>query len=232
MWVAVSARSFAQCNVTLLDGLLVAGRGDGKPTLERRDVFSLTLLAMTTSIAWLAWWRSPHAMGLLPYLSGWTLMMVAMMLPSIAPLVLLVRGNRSTLAAGYLTAWAASGLIPWLAMKWSFQPMPWIVLGVAGVYELTPLKDACLRHCHNAATFLMEHYRSGPFKLGMEHGLWCIGCCVGLMAVLVLAGSMRLTFAAGLAVVVFIQKVFPWPVASARVTGVALIVSALALALR
>jgi predicted metal-binding membrane protein len=105
------------------------------------------------------------------------------------------------------------------------------VLAVAGLYELTPLKETCLRHCSNAATFLMEHYKSGPFKLGIEHGLWCIGCCAGLMAVLVLAGSMSLTWAAGIALVVFVQKVLPWHLASARVTGVALLVGALVLAL-
>ena len=116
-------------------------------------------------------------------------------------------------------------------MKWSLQPAPWIVLGAAGLYELTPLKSMCLRHCSNAATFLMEHYKSGPFRLGIEHGLWCIGCCVGLMAVLVLAGSMSLAWAAGIALVVFVQKVLPWHLASARVTGVVLLVSALVLAL-
>ena len=96
-------------------------------------------------------------MSLLPFLGGWTLMMAAMMLPSIAPLVLLVRGNRPALVAGYLVAWAVTGFVPWFIMKWSLQPAPSIVLGAAGLYELTPLKSMCLRHCSNAATFLMEH---------------------------------------------------------------------------
>jgi predicted metal-binding membrane protein len=77
----------------------------------------------------------------------------------------------------------------------------------------------------------MERYRSGAFRLGVEHGLWCAGCCVGLMVVLVLAASMNLAWAAGIAAVVFIQKVLPWPEASARVTGVALLAIALLSAL-
>jgi predicted metal-binding membrane protein len=99
------------------------------------------------------------------------------------------------------------------------------------VYELTPLKVACLLRCHNAATFLMEHYKSGPFRLGVEHSLWCVACCVGLMAALVLAGAMSLAWAAGIALVVFIQKVLPWPVVAARVTGVALLLAAVLTAL-
>jgi predicted metal-binding membrane protein len=163
-------------------------------------------------------------MGFLPFLGGWTMMMAAMMLPSIAPLVLLLhKGNRAALASGYLTVWAATGLLPWAAMQFSFQPAPAIVLALAGLYELTPVKLACLRRCHNAASFLMERYKSGPFRLGIEHGLWCIACCAGLMVVLVLAASMNLAWAAGIAVVVFLQKVLPWPKAAARVTGVALL---------
>ena len=200
-------------------------------SLERRDGFSLVFLAAATAAAWVGLGKSGAMMDLLPFLGTWSLMMAAMMLPSIAPLVLLVRGNRPALAAGYLTAWAISGVLPWAAMKLSLHPAPWIVLAVAGLYELTPLKETCLRHCSNAATFLMEHYKSGPFKLGVEHGLWCIGCCAGLMAVLVLAGSMSLMWAAGIAIVVFVQKVLPWHLASARVTGVALLVGALVLAL-
>ena len=200
-------------------------------SFEQRDALSLGFLAAATAVAWIGLRNGGHAMDFLPFLGGWSLMMAAMMLPSIAPLVLLVRGNRPMLALGYLTAWAATGVLPWAAMMWGFQPTPWIVLAIAGLYELSPLKETCLRHCSNAATFLMEHYKSGPFQLGVEHGLWCIGCCAGLMAVLVLAGSMSLLWAAGIAVVVFVQKVLPWHVMSARLSGVALLVGAVILAL-
>lgn len=191
--------------------------------LTRRDGVSLVFLAAASAVAWAGLAVYGHEMGLVPFLGGWTLMMTAMMLPSIAPLVLLLRGNRVVLVTGYLAVWAASGVLPWVAMHLSLQPAPAVVLALAGVYELTPLKRACLRRCANAATFLMERYRSGAFRLGMEHGLWCAGCCVGLMVVLVLAGSMSLAWAAGIAAVVFIQKVLPWAEVSARVTGAALL---------
>ena len=200
--------------------------------LARRDKLALIFLATASALAWAGLFRSGHAMGFLPFLGGWTLMMAAMMLPSIAPLVLLLhKGNRATLALGYLTVWAATGLLPWAAMQFSFQPAPAIVRARAGVYELTPVKQACLRRCHNAASFQMERYKSGPFRLGIEHGLWCAACCAGLMVVLVLAASMNLAWAAGIAVVVFLQKVLPWPKASARITGVALLGLALMSAL-
>jgi predicted metal-binding membrane protein len=157
-------------------------------------------------------------------------MMTAMMLPSIAPLALLYRGPRTPMAVGYLVVWGATGLIPYAAMEWGLDPALPIVLALAGVYELSPLKSACLRRCRNGAAFLMEHYRSGPFRLGVEHGVWCIGCCVGLMAVLVLAASMELVWAAAIAAAVFVQKVLPLGEVSARLMGVGLLVAAVAVA--
>lgn len=169
-------------------------------------------------------------MGPAGFLAAWTLMMAAMMLPSISPLVLLYRGPRAPLAAGYLAVWGAIGLLPYAAMDWGLAPALPVVLALAGVYELTPLKHSCLRRCRNAATFLMERYRSGPLRLGVEHGLWCAGCCVGLMAVLVLAASMGLVWAAAIAAVVFVQKALPLGELSARLTGVALLLVAVVLA--
>jgi predicted metal-binding membrane protein len=167
-------------------------------------------------------------MGAAGFLAGWTLMMAAMMLPSIAPLVLLYRGPRTVLAAGYLAVWGALGLLPYAAMEWGLEPALPLVLALAGVYELTPLKHACLRRCRSAAAFLMERYRSGPLRLGVEHALWCAGCCVGLMAVLVLAASMGLLWAAAIAAAVFVQKALPLGELSSRLTGVALLVAAVA----
>jgi predicted metal-binding membrane protein len=142
-----------------------------------------------TVVAWLVLAGYEPPMGLAGFLAGWTLMMAAMMLPSIAPLLLLYRGPRAPLAASYLVIWGAIGLVPYAAMEWGLEPALPIVLALAGLYELTPLKTACLRRCSNAASFLMERYRSGPLRLGVEHALWCVGCCVGLVAVLVLAAS-------------------------------------------
>jgi predicted metal-binding membrane protein len=187
-------------------------------------------LAGATAVAWIGLAGYEPPMGLAGFLAGWTLMMAAMMLPSIAPLVLLYRGSRTRVAAGYLVVWGAVGLLPYAAMEWGVEPVLPIVLALAGAYELSPLKSACLRRCRNPAAFLMEHYRSGPLRLGVEHGVWCIGCCVGLMAVLVLAASMSLVWAAAIAAVVFVQKVLPLGEASAWLTGVALLVAAAAVA--
>jgi predicted metal-binding membrane protein len=183
-------------------------------------------LAATTSLAWVLLAGFELPMGFGGFLAGWTLMMAAMMLPSIAPLVLLYRGSRTLLATGYLVVWSATGLVPFAVMEWDVGPSLPLVLAVAGAYEVSPLKFACLRRCRNAAAFLMERYRAGPLRLGVEHGVWCIGCCVGLMAVLVLAASMSLVWAAVIAAVVFVQKVVPLGERSAKLTGVGLLVAA------
>ena len=165
-------------------------------------------------------------MGMAGFLAGWTLMMVAMMFPSAAPLVLLHRGSTALLLAGYLAVWAAVGLVPYFLMEAEVEPPVALVLGLAGVYQLTPLKTACLRRCRNAADFLMLHWRHGPLRLGAEHGLYCVGCCLGLMAVLVLAAAMSLVWAAALAVLVFAEKVLPRGEIFARATGAGLLVLA------
>ena len=183
-------------------------------------------LGATTTVAWVLLAGFEPPMGFGGFLAGWTLMMAAMMLPSIAPLVLLYRGSRTLLATGYLVVWSATGLAPFAVIAWGVGPGLPLVLAVAGAYEVSPLKFACLRRCHNAAAFLMERYRAGPLRLGVEHGVWCVGCCVGLMAVLVLAASMGLVWAAVIAAAVFVQKVVPLGEGSAKLTGVALLVAA------
>ncbi|MBD0337836.1 MAG: DUF2182 domain-containing protein [Thermoleophilia bacterium] len=182
-------------------------------------------------MAWLGLAGYEPPMGFAGFLAGWTLMMAAMMLPSIAPLVVLHHGPRLPLAAGYLAVWGAIGLVPFAAMEWGIEPAAPVVLALGGVYELTPVKSACLRRCRNAASFLMERYRNGPFRLGVEHAVWCVGCCVGLMAVLVLAAAMGLQWAALIAAVVFVQKVLPFPQLSSRLTGLALVAAAVVVGL-
>jgi predicted metal-binding membrane protein len=183
-----------------------------------------------SAVAWLGLIVYEPPMGAVGFLLGWTLMMAAMMLPSILPLAALHRGSDAALAAGYLATWSATGLLPWFAMEHDLSPTLPLVLALAGAYELTPLKYACLRRCRNPAGFLMEHARSGPFRLGVEHGVWCVGCCAGLMTVLVLAASMSLRWAAVIAGVVFAQKVLPLGETTTRVTGAALIFAAAATA--
>jgi predicted metal-binding membrane protein len=186
------------------------------------------VLLAATAVAWLAAVAYEPPTGVAGFLVGWTLMMAAMMLPSILPLVALHRGNDALLAAGYLATWSATGLVPWELMERDLSPALPVVLAAAGVYELTPLKHACLGRCRHPVGFLVKHSRSNSFALGVRHGLWCIGCCVGLMAVLVLAASTSLAWAAVIAGVVFAQKVMPLPETTTRVTGAALIFAAFA----
>jgi predicted metal-binding membrane protein len=191
---------------------------------------ALLFLVAASAVAWAGLVAYEPPMGFLGFAVAWTLMMAAMMLPSVAPLWLLFRGPRIGLAAGYLAVWTVVGLLPFLAMERDVGVALPVVLGVAGAYELSPMKSACLRRCRDPAGFLMEHYRSGAVRLGVEHGVWCLGCCVGLMAVLVLAASMQLVWAVAIAAAVFAQKVLPGGELSARLIGVGLLVAAVAVA--
>ena len=196
-----------------------------------RDRTALVALAGATVLAWIGLARLDEPMGVSAFLLGWTLMMTAMMLPSVAPLVLLYRGSRTLLAVGYLAVWALVGFGAWLLMDNDVMPPIPLVLALAGVYELTPLKTACLRQCRNAADFLLTHYRSSALRLGVEHAVWCIGCCIGLMVVLVLAAAMGLGWAALIAAVVFVQKVLPLGDLTARLTAFGLFAAAIVVAL-
>ena len=84
-----------------------------------------------------------------------------------------------------------------------------VLLISAGLYQLTPLKGACLKHCQNPLTFILHHWRpgkAGAFRMGLEHGSYCLGCCVFLMALLFVGGIMNLIWIAGIAVYVAIEK--------------------------
>jgi predicted metal-binding membrane protein len=189
------------------------------------------VLLAAAALAWLAVAAYEPTMGPGGFLVGWTLMMAAMMLPSIVPLAALVPGGQTALAAGYLSTWAATGLVPWEAMERGLSPALPLVLAAAGAYELTPLKGACLQRCRNPIGFVLARPGTGPFRLGVGHGLWCVGCCLGLMVVLVLAAAMSLWAAAILAGVIFAQKVLPLGETTARLTGAVLLASAAVVAL-
>ena len=197
---------------------------------DRTSALVALALFAGAALAWVALTGYEPPMSLPGFLAGWTLMMAAMMLPSIAPLALLYRGSRTGLAIGYLAVWGITGLLPYVAMQRDLEVALPIVLGLAGLYELSPLKTACLRRCRNAAVFLMDHYRSGPVRLGAEHAFWCLGCCVGLMVVLVLAAAMSLAWAAVIGLAVFAQKVLPRGDLWTRVIGAGLLVAAIAVA--
>jgi predicted metal-binding membrane protein len=179
-----------------------------------------------------------------PFLGTWTVMMAAMMLPSATPMILLHRlgadGRVRTelwsaaFVAGYLVVWASVGIVVWgagLAASAIVMPEQSAVavagiLLLAGVYQFTPLKSTCLRACRTPADFLLTHWHrglSGQLRLGIEHGLYCLGCCWALMALFVGVGAMSLVWAVGIALVVLVEKVRPEGVAFGRIAGALLI---------
>jgi predicted metal-binding membrane protein len=174
------------------------------------------------------------AESLAPYLAMWTLMMTAMMLPSVAPLVALYAGSarpqeQALLVLAYLGVWSATGLVAY-TVDMRVDVSAAIVLLAAAAYELTPLKAACLQRCRAPVDFLVVHWhrgRLGALRLGIEHAAYCVGCCWALMAVLVLAASMSLVWAAAIAVVVLVQKALPAPRWSSTATAFALAVAGL-----
>jgi predicted metal-binding membrane protein len=194
----------------------------------------------------------PGAMGLglAGFLVGWTLMMTAMMLPSVAPLLSAylrsiraehssrTRAVRTTaLMAGYLLTWTGFGVLAYaasilgarlaadapVAAAWTGAGL----LAAAGIYQLTPLKNFCLRHCRSPVAFLLHvsSYR-GAFRdvrVGLYHGLYCVGCCWGLMVVLITVGVMNLAWMAAIAAAVLLEKTWRHGIAFSRVIGTALI---------
>jgi predicted metal-binding membrane protein len=166
----------------------------------------------------------------------WLAMMLAMMTPSAAPAILLYarvhahhgareapRAPLHAFALGYLAIWAAFSLVAaslqlYLEQRGAVSTMTmgvagrWpaaVVLVVAGLYQLTPLKRACLAQCRSPAQFLSQHFRPGAmgaFRLGVRHGAYCLGCCWLLMALLFVGGVMNLVWIALLAILVGIEK--------------------------
>jgi predicted metal-binding membrane protein len=142
---------------------------------------------------------------------------------------------------GYLLTWTGFGVVAYGAAALSAllaereaDIAPWVgagVLVVAGAYQLTPLKNFCLRHCRSPVAFLLHvsGYK-GPLRdvrVGMYHGVYCVGCCWGLMVVLVAVGVMNLPWMAVLTAVIFLEKTWKYGPALSRITGVSLIVFAL-----
>ena len=209
---------------------------------------------MTGSAAWMmtATWDAPHMLLLW---AMWAAMMAGMMIPSAAPIVLLyaraagrrsearhAAGHTSALVAGYILVWtlfsvgatilqrvlAASQLLTPM-MEPSTRVAAASLLVVAGLYQLTPLKQACLRSCRTPIGFLASRWRSGvtgAVHMGVEHGLYCLGCCWALMLLLFAGGVMNLAVVVALAVWVAIEKLAPFGAQSARAGGALLLLAA------
>jgi predicted metal-binding membrane protein len=193
------------------------------------------------------------------FLATWVAMMSAMMFPSIAPMVLMYArmeagrreqgkgvpaGATAVFVGGYLITWAAAGLAGYaifdLSRSLSIDAFSWDrggpylaggVLIAAAIYQLTPLKDACLRKCRNPLMFLLTSWRPGRLgavRMGIEHGAWCVGCCWALMAALFALGVMSIGWMAFIAALIAIEKLLPWRAFAYR--GVALLLVSLGIA--
>ena len=186
----------------------------------------------------------------------WLAMMIAMMSASAAPVLLLFSATTSAterrgvpvvlvFGAGYLAIWAAFSLAATLA-QWALYDAALLspsmrvsdtlvsggVLAAAGLYQLTPVKAACLRHCRSPLGFLMAGWRhgiGGAFRMGAGHGLYCLGCCWALMAVLFVVGVMNLVWVAVLGGVVLLEKAGPAGMIAARVAGAVLLMAGVGL---
>jgi predicted metal-binding membrane protein len=194
-----------------------------------------TMAAMATPVDW------TFRYALLMFFMWWV-MMIAMMLPSAAPMILLhARVERSAKARagevgglaptvaftfGYLLVWGLFSAIA-AALQWAFErggllsPMTMnatsmlfagVILLFAGAYQVTPIKQACLKHCRGPIQFLSRHWRpgaGGALRMGVHHGTYCLGCCWGLMAILFFGGVMNLYWIVGLALIVLLEKLVP-----------------------
>jgi predicted metal-binding membrane protein len=191
----------------------------------------------------------------------WAVMMTAMMLPTATPLVLLYAAAARrhedadgparriyALAAGYLLAWLlfsvlATSLQRLLASALLLTPMmepatPMAgaaVLAIAGLYQLTPLKRACLRACRSPLGFMVQRWRrgaAGAFRLGVDHGIYCLGCCWALMLILFAGGVMNLAVVIALTLWVIVEKIAPLGERTPILSGVVLLASAAWMSLR
>lgn len=197
----------------------------------------------------------PGTMGIaLPlFLLLWVTMMAAMMLPSMAPVALTwVRGigrqssgwartaRTIEFVGGYLLVWMAFGLLVYAALALTgglVDDHPtagrWIGAGaflLAGLYQLGPLQNVCLRHCRDPMGHLVRYagFRqpARDLRVGVHHGAYCVGCCAGLMVVLIPLGVMNVAAMAGLAVAIFTEKLWSRGLLLARGVGVAFLVLA------
>ena len=185
--------------------------------------------------------------GITLFLFSWAVMMVAMMIPATLPLILLYRHlarkrlrpaqariGMAILLVGYGAVWAIAGLPVYAYNVLSSAAdslatvLPAFLLIVGGVYQFTPLKRICHARCSSPLFFLMQNWRpgaTGALRLGVIHGVDCLGCCAGLMVGLVALGMMNLTWMLTAAVIIFVEKTIPgshrvaWPLGVFMLAG-------------
>ena len=216
---------------------------------HERALIACTVILLT-AIGW-TYLMQDMGMGLMePPLTAliamWWLMMLAMMLPSATPAILLyaqVRRSREQDAAigqtwvfllGYLAVWLcfsiAAALTQWqvadssMAIRDNITTS--VLLVLAGVYQLSPFKSVCVSQCRSPSQFISRHWRAGwegAVRLGVLHGAYCVGCCWLLMALLFVGGVMNLLWIIGLTVLVAGEKLLPTKLLIPQISGVALI---------
>jgi predicted metal-binding membrane protein len=178
----------------------------------------------------------------------WAVMMAAMMLPSALPMILTFvsvstrageRARAQSFVAAYLLVWFAFSVAA-TAAQWALQAAGWVdpmivstsalltamLLLIAGIYQFSPLKKVCLAHCRTPMGFLLGEWRPGvrgAFTMGVRHGVFCVGCCWALMALLFVGGVMNIAWIAALSVAVAIEKLAPGGERIAMVLGLALV---------
>lgn len=178
----------------------------------------------------------------------WAVMMAAMMLPSALPMTLAFvelstrtgeRARSRSFVVAYLLVWCAFSVAA-TALQWLLQAVGWLdpmivstsalltaaLLAIAGVYQFSPLKGLCLAHCRTPMGFLLGEWRPGvrgAFTMGLRHGLFCLGCCWALMALLFVGGAMNVAWIAALSIAVAIEKLLPHGEQLAMLLGLVLI---------
>jgi predicted metal-binding membrane protein len=187
------------------------------------------------------------------FVAMWTVMMAAMMLPAMTPMVLTFAAAQARrvrimtiptwiFIAGYLLVWLAAGLLVYILVqagssviahlssaeweRWMPLALGAVLVG-AGLYQFTPLKRTCLAHCRSPLAFVALHWRdgrAGALRMGLRHGVYCLGCCWALFAVLVAAGVMSVAWMLLLTLVVAIEKLLPLGQRASAGIGVALLI--------
>ena len=219
------------------------------------EILTLTLVAFASLAWWLTSMMSADMsadslmmtpMSLGPFLIAWALMMAAMMLPAVIPVVRLYQRAAADgkvaptgyFVGAYIALWALSGLPAYLLWRWLSMPLQegsgWALrlagaaVLLAGVYQVTPLKRACLRHCRSPMSYFMRLRGSlerpgEAFRAGTQHALYCCGCCSALMVVLVATAAMNLWWALLIAACIFVERNIRWGVGFSTGLGVVLV---------
>ena len=206
---------------------------------------------MLTALAWWSLWMGDsaglahHAMhaghaSAAVFIAGWTVMTIAMMLPTSAPLILMFHrmmdgrsGPVALLVAGYLVVWIAFGAVV-LVLREALSGLvegaiaSAAILLIAGLYQFSSWKYACLDKCRSPMGFLMGHWKGNAFRLGAEHGAFCVGCCWSLMLVMFAVGTGSVAWMLALGIVMAAEKNLPWGWKLSAPLGVVLVIGAMA----